>query len=777
MYKEIQQSIEKTLPPLYLERRIGCTNTSVYGGLHHFLEKNLHQIKKNLEDREMRQRVTVLEEAFSQYSYLKRRERELLVTNTIEDLQILQAKTSYSLWNLPVSSIQGVGKKRSEGLGRLGIRSIGQLFSLLPRYYEDRRKTVKISELTPSFEMAYSMKGCIKRLSTFKTKSGYSILRITIDDGSGRIDAIWFNQMYLNQILKEGTEVYLRGRLSRKTYEEKRRLELSSPLLEREGDEPLLTRRLVPIYPTTEGLSQREIQRILREALKEYLPLVEDPLPVSFIKRLNLLGLKEAIEKIHDPKAPREYERGRDRLAFDELLYLQLRLVKRRKERRRGLGLEHTRGSSFTKEYLSQLPFSLTPSQLEVWEEIEEEMESHRQMSRLLQGDVGSGKTVIAALSLLKAVEGDYQGAFMAPTEILAEQHYLDLREEFEGLGISVGLLTGGMGVKEKEEIKEGLKDKSIQVIIGTHSLFQEGVDFHELGLIIIDEQHRFGVRERGLLLEKGIRADLLVMTATPIPRSLAMTLYGDLDLSIIRGLPPNRRPITTKLFKDHNTKVQEILLKELHQGHQVYYVCPHIQKNEDLGLAAVEERVNEIARLYEPFSTSMIHGGMKREEKNQVMQDFREHRIQILVATTVIEVGVNHPQATLMVIEDAHVFGLSQLHQLRGRVGRGEKRSSCLLLGDPTTETGKKRLCAMLDCQNGFQIAEEDLKIRGPGDFLGERQHGIPMLKIADLLRDATLLRRARELALSLIERGELKKTSLTLLGLFLSGKEERPV
>lgn len=777
LFKEIIDYLEKVRPPLLLESRLGFDNSSVYGGLDSFIEKNLLLLRERVCDREDCKVLDELKEAFNQYIYLHKRDRKTLVENTIEHLQKIEANLSLQVWNLSVSSLTGVGEKKCEQLKRLGVKSIGDLFSLLPRYYDDRRRAVTISAIIPDFERGLTIKGEIVNLSSFQSQKGFYILRATIDDGSGHIDAVWFNQPYLAQLLKKGLHVFLRGRLNQKAYEEKRRLELSSPLLEREGEEPLLTRRLVPIYSTTKGLSQKEIHKMIKRAREEFLPFIKDPLPPSLLKRLGLLRLREAIEKIHDPKEINDYERGRERLAFQELLLLQLLLFKRRIHRERRYGIRHSTRTTLIDQYISHLPFSLTRAQLKVWQEICKDMEGDRQMFRLLQGDVGSGKTVIAALSLLKAIQGDYQTALMAPTEILAEQHYLDLKKDFAPLGLEVGFLSGGTKREEVERVLDALHRGTLPFVIGTHSLFQEGVFFKNLGLVIIDEQHRFGVRQRGLLLEKGRSSDFLVMTATPIPRTLAMTLYGDLDLSIIDRLPPKRKPIRTRCFDEHSQEVKEILFHELKEGYQVYYVCPLIQENQKRALSSVVEKYQKIKEMYRPFSVSIIHGAMKREEKQAIMEDFQKGSIQILVATTVIEVGVHHSKATVMVIEDAHYFGLSQLHQLRGRVGRGERDSECLLLGRPVTETGEKRLEAMVQYRDGFRIAEEDLKIRGPGDFLGERQHGLPVLRVANLLTDTTLLHRARELAERLVTTGQLYHPSLLQLRTFLHQEEERPV
>lgn len=773
---ETMAILEKTLPPLLLEKKKGYTNRAVYGGLESFIGKNLLHLKQGLRDTGELSHLEEVREAFTQYSYLQERERTLVVENCLHQLYRLLGQTALSVWDLEVSSVSGVGEKRCGQLKRLQLTKIGDLFSFLPRYYHDRRRTRCISQLTPDFQRGYSIKGRITDLS-FTGRKGFHIIRATIHDGSGKIDAVWFNQRHLTQILSKGTWVFLQGPLNRKAYEENGRLELSSPLLERDGEEPLLTRRLVPIYPVTDGLSQRQIQRIMKNALEEYLPLLKDPLPSKLCQQLNLLDQRRAIMGIHNPQDIQDYKRGRERMAFDELLLLQLTLARKRKGRQRDKGIVHTQKDRLINAYLSQLSFSLTPAQEAAWKEIKGDMEKEKQMFRLLQGDVGSGKTVIGALSLLKAVEGGYQGALMAPTEILAEQHYLDLQGAFKQLQVPVGFLSSGMKEEERRTVLEELAQGSLPLVVGTHSLFQEGVFFLQLGLIIIDEQHRFGVKQRSRLLNKGLSSDLLVMTATPIPRSLTQTLYGDLDLSIIPELPPGRRPIITHTFPYHSGEVQRLVLEELVKGCQIYYVCPLIQENNEQGLAAVEGRLQDLTKIYQPYSVGMLHGGMKQEEKSRIMAEFLAGRIQILVSTTVIEVGVNNPRATVIIIEDAHRFGLSQLHQLRGRVGRGERRSHCLLLGEATTEKGEKRLEAMLTCQDGFEVAEEDLRIRGPGEFLGERQHGLPEFRTADLSQDGQILSQARKLASHLIENRSLERPPFFLLKALLEKMEDRPV
>lgn len=769
--------LERTLPPLLLEKKKGYTNRSVYGGLEAFMGKNLLSLKKALQDTEEMSRLEELQGVFTQYSRLEKRERTLVVEDSLRQLSHLLAKTSLSLWEMEVSSIYGVGKKRCEQLGRLQLKTIGDLFSFLPRYYDDRRQTVSISQLAPDFQRSFFIQGRIVACSSFQARKGMHLIRATIDDGDGRVEAVWFNQRYLTRLLAKGTRVFLLGRLNRKAYLENRKLELSSPLLERDGEEPLLTRRLVPIYPVTEGLSQKEMQRIMKKAITQYLPQLRDPLPPDLLKKLQLVEQKEAIIGIHSPRDLKDSEQGRERLAFDELLILQLIFARIREKRRQQEGIFHTREERLTQTYLSSLSFQLTPSQEMVWQEIQADMEGGKPMLRLLQGDVGSGKTVIAALALLKALEGGYQGALMAPTAILAEQHYLQLKGEFHHLPVEVGFLSSGMTGSERKSQLERLAQGSIQLVIGTHSLFQEGVIFKDLGLIIIDEQHRFGVRQRKELLGKGISADLLVMTATPIPRSFAQTLYGDLDLSIIGELPPGRRPITTLFFPHQGAEVEELVWQELNQGYQIYYVCPVIQENRERGLAAVEKRYTELLQIYHPYTVSMIHGGMKREEKNRIMEEFQAGKIQILVSTTVIEVGVNNPRASVMIIDDFHCFGLSQLHQLRGRVGRGRRDSFCLLLGEPSTQEGIDRKKAILTCQDGFTLAEEDLRIRGPGDFVGERQHGLPEFRTANLYQDGELLSQAKRIAQALLSSGRLKEPPYLLLQLLLERKEEGPV
>jgi ATP-dependent DNA helicase RecG len=540
-----------------------------------------------------------------------------------------------------------------------------------------------------------------------------------------------------------------------------------------DSDDPVHTGRIVPIYPATEGLPQRVLRNIMKNVIDENTGQMPDFLPPELIQKYGLLPLSEAVTGIHFPDNWETIAKARKRLVFEELFMLQLALAALKNGGKKEIkGIRHKPSGPLVRKFVTGLPYALTFSQQKVLDEIFCDMEKNTPMNRLVQGDVGSGKTVVAAAALAKSVESGCQGVLMAPTEILAEQHFLGLTELFQHHHIRVGLLTGSLTGKEKTAMLKAIREGAVDIVVGTHALIQDEVHFYRLGLAVTDEQHRFGVRQRARLQEKGYNPDVLVMTATPIPRTLALTLYGDLDISVINELPPGRRPVKTYWRTERSLpKVYDFIRQQVRQGRQSYIVCPLVEESEKIDVGAAVEMADSLCKVFPELNIGLVHGRLRSDQKDEVMHRFRTGEIQVLVATTVIEVGLNVPNATIMVINDAERFGLAQLHQLRGRVGRGEHQSYCILVADPKTDESRSRMRIMEETSDGFVLAEEDLKLRGPGEFFGTRQSGLPELKIADILRDADIMEISRQEAFSLIaadpgltrpEHGPLKQKLL---------------
>lgn len=652
------------------------------------------------------------------------------------------------------SSVQyarGVGPKLAKKLERLGIATMKDLLYHFPRGYDDRRTLRQIRELQHgSFE---TVRGVIGRCTEFRPRPGLCITKISLTDPSGSLFLTWYNQPFRKGMLRQGQEVVAHGKVERRF----REVQMGNPEVEilSQGEETLHTGRVVPVYPLTEGVSQPWLRRVIKESLDRYLSFVSDPLPVSLIQRLELRDLPSSLMALHFPGEPSDLEPSRSRLVFDEFFFLQLLLALKKKSRREERGVEVKVSRDLVTDFQASLPFSLTRAQVRVMEEIYRDMMSPQPMCRLIQGDVGSGKTVVAAFTAFVAAMSGYQAAIMVPTEILAEQQSLVLRELLSPYGLKVALFVGGLAAREREEVVRGLSSGSIQVAVGTHTLIQGGVHFRKLGAAIIDEQHKFGVAQRATLKEKGINPELLVMTATPIPRTLAMTLYGDLDISIIDELPPGRKEVKSYWVSwELAPRVYQFVRKVVGEGRQAFIVCPLIEESQTVrARSAVEEAQRLKEEAFPDLTMALLHGKMSAREKEEVMKEFRKKKFQILLSTTVIEVGVDVPNATCMVIQDADRFGLSQLHQLRGRVGRGEHDSTAILIADPQSEEGRERMKIFCQHRDGFAIAEEDLALRGPGEIHGTRQHGIPDLKIGDIVKDVKILELARKEAFSLLE------------------------
>ena len=661
-----------------------------------------------------------------------------------------------------VRYIKGVGEQKAKALEKLGIRTLQDLISYFPRAYDDRRQVVKIKDLRDGESACVeAMVAAAPTLS--RIRKGLELVKLRAVDESGTLDITFFNQAYRKTSLIPG-ETYTfygkaEGNLLRKA--------MTNPVVEKEGRREL-TGRIVPVYPLTAGISQLTLIRAMEQGLAACRDLLTDPLPDQVRQDHGLCHSGYAYEKIHFPGDEKELETARRRLVFEELFLLAIGLKKLRR-RRDGLHCRPFEDTDLSSFYAA-LPFSLTGAQRRAIGEILTDLASGRPMNRLVQGDVGSGKTMVAAAAMVCAVRNGRQAALMAPTEILAEQHYQGLAPLLEKLGITCVLLTGSLTAKQRREALGRLERGEAQVAIGTHALISADVAYHHLGLVVTDEQHRFGVDQRAALSAKGENPHLLVMSATPIPRTLALIIYGDLDVSVIDELPPGRQKIDTfAVTSAYRQRVWEFIRKEVAEGRQAYVICSMVEENDTIPdeRKAVTEYAGMLQeQVFPELKVGYVHGRMKAKEKEQVMAAFAAGEVHILVSTTVVEVGVDVPNATVMVVEDADRFGLSQLHQLRGRVGRGKHKSYCILISDNRNEETRARLQVMTKTGDGFKIAEEDLRLRGPGDFFGQRQHGLPALKVADLSCDVALLQEARGAAEALMAKDpELRHYPLTAL------------
>jgi ATP-dependent DNA helicase RecG len=573
-----------------------------------------------------------------------------------------------------------------------------------------------------------------------------------VKDGSGAINVTWFNQPFLTRVLKPGIPLFISGKLERDPYSGAMSFIPRDYDVINDGNKDDL---IVPKYPLTEGITQKMLRRIIKAAVQGYADSISDPMPDIIKEKFNLPPLKESIMNLHFPKEMKVIANARHRLAFDELLNFELGLFYNRKKIDETSGISFAPDGELVEKFKKKLPFSFTKAQDNVLKEILADMKDSRVMNRMLQGDVGCGKTVVALYAMVTAVQNGYQAAIMAPTEILAGQHYNKISGLVDDIGIEVLLLTGSEK-KNRKEILSKLESVKPLIIIGTHALIEEQVKFGRLGLVVIDEQHRFGVAQRMALRKKSKKLDLLVMTATPIPRTLALTLYGDLDRSVIDEMPPGRTKVITRYVQEkERAKLYEFVRGQIAAGRQAYVVCPLIEESEKVDLKAAEEEADVLKKIFPEYKVGLIHGRMKGEQKEKTMSDFLAGKIKILVSTTVIEVGIDIPNSTIMIIEHSERFGLSQLHQLRGRIGRGQEQSYCFLSGEPGSEAAKARIDAMLKTTDGFKIAEADLKLRGPGEFLGVRQSGLPNFRVADIINDEDIIREAREAALMLIQEG----------------------
>lgn len=634
----------------------------------------------------------------------------------------------------PVRYIKGVGPGRAQALGGIGIYNIADLLNYFPRDYEDRSVITKIRNMAAGNKYMVVVK-YTGRYKVLRPRRNLSITKIYTNDDTGYATLTFFNQSYAAKKFTAGKYYIVYGEVQI-SYGELQILNPECKPINNDLNEHL---HIYPVYGLTKNITQHLMRRITKEALN-YVSEVDEGLPRDIIERYKLIDKKNAYINIHYPENVHYIAKAKRRLAFQELFEVMLyfNLVKlRRNKMNKGIPFK----SCGENDFIDKLPFKLTTAQHRAWEEISNDMESDKQMNRLLQGDVGSGKTVVAALAIYKAIKNDHQVAFMAPTEILAQQHYDTLKNFFKDYRINIGLLTGSMMAKKKNKILKDTYENKINVVIGTHALIQEDVKFNNLGLVITDEQHRFGVHQRSLLEHKGRNCDVLVMTATPIPRSLALIIYGDLDISVIDEMPPGRKPVKTYLVnKDMRTGVYGFIEKLLKKKEQCYVVVPLIEDSDKLDVVSADQVYAELKKEFAGYRVGLLHGKLTQEEKDSIMNGFKSGAINLLVSTTVIEVGVDVPGATAIVIENAERFGLAQLHQLRGRVGRSEKKSYCFLVLGNNNAQAKDRLKILAQTNNGFKISEYDLKLRGPGDFLGFSQHGLPSFKTIDYIDNKVL-------------------------------------
>ena len=664
-----------------------------------------------------------------------------------------------SLEQLPSKTLTD---RQLKNLKSLGIVNVYDLLYYFPRAYDDRTNIKKIEELR--FNEYVVVKASIMSVVNMTVRIGKKIVKAFVNDGTGLMEILWFGMPYIKKSLKIGEEYLFIGQLKKSNV-----FQMVNPEYKLySGQKKMAINEILPIYSSSKNITQNDLRKIIKKILDLFQKNICENIPLELIEKYKILDREKAIKEIHFPSSLKNIEDAKRRFAIEELLILELGILKNR------FLLENSDTKKYEIEgkkekvqlFLSQLSFSLTNAQKKVIKEIYDEISKGKIVNRLIQGDVGSGKTIVAMVMLIYMANNGYQGALMAPTEILANQHYLGIKERLEKIGLRVEVLTSSIKGKKKEKLIEEIKEGLVDIVIGTHSLIEDEVVFKKLGLIVIDEQHRFGVNQRNKLREKGFLGNLLVMSATPIPRSLALSIYGDLDLSIIDERPPGRTPIKTKWIanEDDLEKMYNFIYKKINDGHQAYFVAPVIEESEKMAVKSVDKVYEEIEKRFFDKRIGIIHGKMKAKEKDEVMLKFKNKDYDILVATTVIEVGIDVPASTIMTIYNAERFGLSALHQLRGRVGRGSNQSYCFLISNPSSDTSKQRLSIMEETEDGFKIAEEDLKLRNSGEIFGLKQSGFSDLKFIDIIYDIKTIKLVRDECIEYLKKnkGEIKNTYL---------------
>lgn len=664
-----------------------------------------------------------------------------------------------SLEQLPSKTLTD---RQLKNLKSLGIVNVYDLLYYFPRAYDDRTNIKKIEELR--FNEYVVVKASIMSVVNMTVRTGKKIVKAFVNDGTGLMEILWFGMPYIKKSLKIGEEYLFIGQLKKSNV-----FQMVNPEYKLySGQKKMAINEILPIYSSSKNITQNDLRKIIKKILDLFQKNICENIPLELIEKYKILDREKAIKEIHFPSSLKNIEDAKRRFAIEELLILELGILKNR------FLLENSDTKKYEIEgkkekvqlFLSQLSFSLTNAQKKVIKEIYDEISKGKIVNRLIQGDVGSGKTIVAMVMLIYMANNGYQGALMAPTEILANQHYLGIKERLEKIGLRVEVLTSSIKGKKKEKLIEEIKEGLVDIVIGTHSLIEDEVVFKKLGLIVIDEQHRFGVNQRNKLREKGFLGNLLVVSATPIPRSLALSIYGDLDLSIIDERPPGRTPIKTKWIasEDDLEKMYNFIHKKINDGHQAYFVAPLIEESEKMAVKSVDKVYEEIEKRFFDKRIGIIHGKMKAKEKDEVMLKFKNKDYDILVATTVIEVGIDVPASTIMTIYNAERFGLSALHQLRGRVGRGSNQSYCFLISNPSSDTSKQRLSIMEETEDGFKIAEEDLKLRNSGEIFGLKQSGFSDLKFIDIIYDIKTIKLVRDECIEYLKKnkGEIKNTYL---------------
>lgn len=794
MYENILDDLKALEKPLIFSSKNNYSNLYRIKNLKSVVEELCVRIISSSPPPGIRNQIEGILKLFESYDYMRKEEKVRAVNNTLNRIKRIKKDlkaasvtgksdqvTDYtkgikSLWD-SIQCIKGIGPSLSGLLSKKNIDHIEDLLFYFPKRYEDRRNIKRISSVIPG--RRETVAGSIVISDTVSAKRR-QVYQIVITDGSADLGIVWFrfNRKYMRSVYKKGKKLCVNGEITYNSYE--RMMQIIHPasedieIIDEKGSDEISLNfnRIVPIYPLTEGITQRRIRAVVRNALDTYSHLYSDVLPTWIIERYKLLNLDSALENVHYPDKDTGIvnlssglsvygSRPHKTVAFFELFVLELIIagMKLSVRKKRSYPLELTGVNE--RKLLSLLPFSLTTAQIQVLDEIKSDLSRSYPMNRLLQGDVGSGKTIVAVIAMLNVVEAGYQAVLMAPTEILAEQHFRAIRNYVSSMNVNISILTGGIKGKQKESIYSKIGSGEIQIIVGTHALIEDRVSFNRLGIVVVDEQHRFGVLQRSKLAEKATNPHVLVMTATPIPRTLAITVYGDLDISLLDMMPPGRKKVETVFFRNtyvNRMRIYSEIRSDLESGRQVYFVCPLIDSTENSDhnnlVYAVElaERLQD--EIFPDYRVGLLHGRLPSSEKDRVMREFISNEIKILVSTTVVEVGVDVPNATVMVIENAERFGLSQLHQLRGRIGRGIHSSRCILMvSEGTGNESEKRISIMCRTSDGFRIAEEDLKIRGPGDFLGTKQSGIPAFHFADIVRDFRILKEAREAAFTLAD------------------------
>ena len=647
--------------------------------------------------------------------------------------------------------IKGVGPNRIKSLNKLGIYTLEDVITYYPRSYENRGQKKNINELVNGEEALIEAK-CISKMSEIRIRKNMSIYKLIVRDETATCTLTWFNTFYLKNKFKVGETYKFFGKVKRSLNQ----IEIMTPIFDEETQNKN-TGRIIPIYPSIGTLPQNALRKIIENALQDINTLPET-LPEYLISKYKIMGINEAIKQIHFPDNFESYNNARKRLVFEELLIMQLALLSfKNKYNKDKEGITFNSNVNMS-EIIDKLPYKLTSAQKRVLQEIDSDMENKKAMNRLLQGDVGSGKTAVAMVACYKAVRSGYQSAVMVPTAILAKQHFENFKKVLDDFNIKCEILVSGTAKKQKEIILEKIKNGEIDIIIGTHALLEENVEFNKLGLVVTDEQHRFGVRQRSIINSKGDNPDILVMSATPIPRTLALILYGDLDISIIDELPPNRQKIDTfAVTYSKEDRVNNFIKQQINEGRQAYVVCPLVEESDEINAKSVMEIAEKYKNeIFKEYRVEYLHGKMNKKDKDSIMEKFKNGDIDILISTTVIEVGVDVPNSTIMLIENAERFGLATLHQLRGRVGRGIHKSYCILKYKGSGENSRERMKIMVETNDGFKISEKDLELRGSGEFFGTKQHGIPEFKIANLFQDIEMLKSVQSLAIKILQDDE---------------------